>query len=111
MYDAAMETRKECTEQLRQTDIDETSRSRANARLRRSNTSLEQCGDLRHELIDKLMARDMPLIKKILQAAANGKSSLEQIEAVLLKKGVYPEVVTRMKEPGGLLNPQKARAR
>ena len=61
----------------------------------------EQAGDLRRELVDKLLERDLPKIKQVL--AENEGAAAEEIEKALKEIGIGEAVILRMQEKGGLL--------
>ncbi len=106
IHKVALDSRQQYMKKMQQKDIDEQTKRRLKVQIERTNTSLGRAVDLRHELLDKLLKRDLPKIKKIL--AKHEGAPAEEIEKALKKNGIAEPLILRMQDKGGLLEgPQK----
>ena len=101
IHKVALNSRQRYMKEMQQKGIDEQTKRRLKVQMERASASLERASDLRHELLDKLLERDLPKIKKVL--AEHEGAPAEEIEKALKENGIAEALIPRMKEKGGLL--------
>lgn len=101
IHKSALNNRQRCMKEMQQKNIDPQTKRRLKAQVQRASASLERAADLRHELLDKLLKRDMPKIKKVV--AQHQGAPAEEIENALKQNGIVAPLILRMQEKGGLL--------
>ena len=67
IYKSNSDARLQCQQTLRRKDVDEATRKRLQVQIRRIGDSLQHAAELRRQLIDRLIERDMPMIKQSIQ--------------------------------------------
>ena len=97
LFRSCVDARTELTEKLTNKDLELQSRQRLQVMLKRASTALEHAGDLRRELMDRLVDREMPKVKKALAKVSN--PSVRQIEKALESAGISKGLINHMKEP------------
>jgi hypothetical protein len=106
IYRNATQARATLQELLRRTDVDEAEKQRARNKMRSLSRSVEHAGEIRRNLLGKLIERDRPVIRRVL--AENAGASVDRVSAALEQNGISPGVVAFLKERGDL-DPKKTR--
>lgn len=109
IHKTALDSRQKYMKKMQEKDIDEQTKRRFQVQIQRTNAALGRAVDLRYELLDNLLKRDLPKIKKIL--AKHEGAPTEEIEKILKKNGIVEPLILRMQEEGGLLEGPKKKKR
>jgi uncharacterized protein (DUF2225 family) len=104
-YRQAAENRMALQRKLRGKDIDESLKTRLSAQIRKCNETISYSAELRRELLDKIMRRDMPKIEAILKPLA-GAGAKEKEEA-LIEGGIKKSLILHIKEKTDLIETEK----
>jgi Uncharacterized protein conserved in bacteria (DUF2225) len=97
MYREAADARQRLQERLRDKELSDSDRRRIEGNAKRANETVERAADMRTELLDKLLARDLPRIKQLVRANAR---AVDDIEKFLAANGILPEVMAHLKKSG-----------
>jgi len=100
MYKSAVEERQQIQGRLRKKELSEADQRQLQNSMKHVTEALERAGDLRRDVLEMMVAHEMPKIRKIVQDSGAEGPALEQ---AFLSGGVFPEVVAELKKPGGLL--------
>lgn len=101
MYQSGVDTRTQIQETLQQGGASSDAAAKLQNKLARVNKSIEEAADFRDQIVDIMLKRDADRIREVFTEAAG--QSRDAIQAALQKKGVAPEVIARLKKPGGPL--------
>ena len=86
MYKVASDNRQRYMKQMQREGIDEQTKRPLRLKMERARASLGQAGELRRELVDKLLKRHLPKIKQVL--AKNEGAAVEEIQKALKEIGI-----------------------
>ncbi|MFP4581619.1 MAG: DUF2225 domain-containing protein, partial [Candidatus Sumerlaeia bacterium] len=101
IYKSGSDARAKLQAIMKNNEIEPAEKRKARGQLERVNDSLTKSGELRRELIDKIMLRDKAVVRKVIKA--NEAANAEQMEAAFKKAKLAPEIFTRLREKGGPL--------
>ncbi|HPS00620.1 MAG TPA: DUF2225 domain-containing protein [Candidatus Sumerlaeota bacterium] len=102
IYKTASDTRQRFQRELRENkELQEHEKKILQTRIERTAGSIEQAGQLRHQLLNKFLERDRTRIEAVL--AENPDADLETLEKLLGDEGVPEALILKMQEKGGLL--------
>lgn len=101
MYKSAIDARVSSQRRLREDpDLTDAARTKLGSEIRRATASLGKAGDLRRELLDKLVDQEMPKIRKVFEQHPAATDA--QLAEELTQTGVAPGLLNHIKEQGGL---------
>lgn len=99
MYKPAVDERNRLQEKLRKKDNSEIEQRQLQAGMKRVAEAIEHAGDLRREVLQMMVDKEMPRITSIAQETGAKGADLER---TLLDRGIFPEVVSELKGRGAL---------
>jgi hypothetical protein len=101
IYKSGSDTRAKLQKILKDKEADPADVRKARGHLERVNDSLTKTGELRRELIDRVMECDRALADKVVQQ--NPDADVEEMERAFKDAGLAPEIFVRLREKGGPL--------
>lgn len=101
MYQSGVDSRTQLQEKLREEPAGSQAAGKMQQKLSRVTKSIEEAADFRDQIVSMMLQRDADKIKAVFSGAAG--QTRDQVQEMLLKQGVAPEVIARLKKPGGPL--------